>query len=142
MKIKSLLLLLAGAFFLFNCTQKTNTIITNGPDPVESIQIQVGTEYQGSIEKYGEQTLFFDSVEGKNYIVGWNDSDEGDDSKSADIMVGVFDENETALLFYEDRGFYKPFEITSEGAKTYIKIFTYGETSGTYSITVNEVLVK
>ena len=95
-----------------------------------------GQWMNGSISSAGGEVWYsFNVVVGTTYRIWWNDSYDGDGSKSADIRVKAYDAN-GVLLFDRDDGWDYPrtFTPTSNGT-AYLKITGYDEyNTGTFSI--------
>jgi hypothetical protein len=75
---------------------------------------------------------------GQHYYIWWNDSHQGNDTKTADVMVSAFYSNGVEI-FDEDNGWVEPQQFYAEANGTiYIRVYPYRTSDiGTYGIAYN-----
>ncbi|HBD95678.1 MAG: hypothetical protein A2015_10330 [Spirochaetes bacterium GWF1_31_7] len=91
-----------------------------------------GTFITGEVSWYS-----FDGISGKTYSIYWNDDNDGDNKKTADIYVSAYKSDKIDSYFYKKAyGYKSPRTITpSENGKIYLKVEGYwSDSSGTFAI--------
>jgi len=93
-----------------------------------------GTWTDGSISNYDDVYYSFDVTSGTKYYVWWNDSYEGNHTKTADIYVtAYFNGSSTDIFNFEDSGWNSPQSFTaSSNGKVILEAWSSG--SGTFAI--------
>ena len=104
-------------------------------------QLGMGIWKEGSVNVNEEIWWFFNSSNGTEYSVAWDDSFNGSGSYTADVRVSAYDSAATTSYFYQrDAGYTTPATVTAtETGPLYINVSQYGEAPGTFAVKVDYV---
>jgi uncharacterized repeat protein (TIGR02543 family) len=101
------------------------------PTPLANGQWANGT-FTG---EYEQHSYSFPVTAGTTYYVWWNDSFEGNDTKTADIMVSAYYYDNWDWIFAEDSAWDNPQEFTAEyNGTVYLMVQEYNGDIGDYAI--------
>jgi hypothetical protein len=100
------------------------------------IDLTSGTSLDGSISSAGESDWYkFTADSGKTYEVKWNDSGQGDKTKTVDIRVSAFKSDGSSIFSNQDSAWTTPQTISNVSGTVYLRVNTYSSSStGTYAI--------
>jgi hypothetical protein len=104
---------------------------------IDFVQLPPDTWTDGNItSSYKDDWYTFNVTEGNTYNVWWNDSYEGDGSKTLDIIVYAYYGNGNWLFWDRDSAWDNPAEFCADTSGTvYLKVRSYyGDETGTYAI--------
>jgi hypothetical protein len=97
-----------------------------------------GTSHDGSISSAGESDWYkFTADSRKTYEVKWNDSYQGDNTKTVDIQVRAFKSDGT-YIFSQDSAWKTPQTISNVSGPVYLRVTAYSTGTGTYAIEYTE----
>jgi fibronectin type 3 domain-containing protein len=100
-----------------------------------TIALSASTWTNGSVTQSSKVAWYsFSVTSGTRYYVWWNDSYEGNNTKTGDVWVSAYYSNGTSIFTYEDSGWSSPrsFIASSTGTVT-IKVEPYGD-YGTFAV--------
>ena len=115
---------------------KTNIVIAVFTPPSSHIPLTNGQWVNGSINIAGSEAWYsFTVIAGTTYRVWWNDSYDGDYTKTLDVMVRAYNINGTQL-FNEDSAWYSPRSFTpSLNSTIFLRVTGYDDyDTGTFAI--------
>jgi hypothetical protein len=107
---------------------------TQGNHTIVNLQNNIWKEEQLSAGEF--RYYRFPAKAGQQYFVKWNDSYEGDDSKTCDILVTIYREDTGASIYFEtDSGYNNPPQIAvQQNTDILIEVKGYATERGTYAI--------
>ncbi len=104
--------------------------------PSNSISLTQGQWKDGNISSGGSQAYSFSVTSGTTYYVWWNDSYQGDGTKTLDVKVTAYYSNGANIFEGEDNGYNSPKSFTASSSSTvYFIVTSYSSgNTGTFSI--------
>jgi hypothetical protein len=110
--------------------------------PVNPVPLVAGTWVNGEIINSGDVDWYSISVaNGSTYYLWWNDSYDGDNTKTLDIDVYAYNSSGNLIsLANNDSAWYDPVSFTASSSGTvYVRVRAYGGSgsTGTYAIVYN-----
>jgi hypothetical protein len=101
--------------------------------PSSATPLSLDSWMDGTLEA-GEVGWYQFTSDGSVYYVSWNDSYQGDYTKTADLWVNAYT-SAGVLLFTDDSGWTTPRSISGQTGTIYVSIRGFSpDTSGTYAI--------
>jgi hypothetical protein len=105
--------------------------------PLPAMPLTLDTWTDGSIES-GEVAWYQFTSDGNVYYVSWNDSYDGDNTKTVDLRVSAYT-SAGVSLFVEDSGWTAPRSISGQSGTIYVKVEGWsGNSAGTYAIKLSK----
>jgi hypothetical protein len=110
--------------------------------PVDPVSLTAGTWVDGEIVNGGDVDWYSINVtSGSTYYLWWNDSYDGDDTKTLDIDVYAYNNSGNPVsLADNDKAWINPVSFTASSSGTvYVRVRAYGlsDLTGTYAIVYN-----
>jgi hypothetical protein len=98
-----------------------------------------GTSIDGRISAAGKNNWYkFTAEAGKTYELRWNDSYQGDKTKTVDIYVSGFRSDSSSIFSDQDSAWTTPRTISGVSGIVYLMVRASGTTTGTYAIEYTE----
>jgi hypothetical protein len=122
--------------------------VPNADTPDNPTSLTANTWKNGEIaDSWDVHWYSIDVNSGTTYYLWWNDSDRGDGTKTQDVDVYAYSDNNGSEILLEDRdrAWYVPVSFTADSTGTfYVRVRCYGggDSIGTYAIVYNTSGIK